>query len=677
MENADARELTRAIEALNNSLGNLIRNMDSFSTSTIASNPEAAGRAQAMADINKAFASLATEAKDSADAIRSATEEEKKGTKAAAEQKNELSTLLKRYRDINESIESELRLRKEGLRLNEEQLKREREILTAQYANEQAETRAKIKSLGYEVPEGEKGILSQLKDHFIKSDASMKGLALSGGVMAISMALDAIKSLWGGIKDEVKNMNKELRQNQQSALGAQGGIGTGDFQTQQLKVARNMVEADRFFIAAGVSADQFAEAMIVNSRRLNESLSDSGAMRQSIEEMTLHARSAGVAMREYQDTVVELTRTNQMDISQKDKAMAIADRIYATERSLNLEKGYLLNNIKSTYQSLATMGYSIENVVGLNIRFADSIKAGRMSLSDIVDYAKGMKDATEGQRLFFGRAIQQYGSAEGRKVESAVREMSGGDPVQYAYLMKTLIEGNAVDRNPALAKATGLTSATASSFMRDEADAVARSMYMARGGTASGYHAWSDRFRSIFGMGTPQTVDARGQILDAAGNPLPPGTEGPSSEQLQTLKTSTSKLVTMDENLGIIKDSLINYFSEKIYGMSKVDMSPLAERGDYAGLLREAQKALGNGATTKDLQNVLSTTLSQMTPDQLKKLGGAAMPGGNTFNLIGDPAIMRRVIVDVFGREAEAGWRDENKDIERKRKNLVQATLGE
>jgi hypothetical protein len=662
MENADARELTRAIEALNNNLGNLIRNMDSFSTSTIASNPEAAGRAQAMADINKAFASLATEAKDSASAIKSATEEEKKNTRAAAEQKNELSTLLKRYRDINESIESELRLRKEGLRLNEEQLKREREILTAQYANEQAETRAKIKSLGYEVPEGEKGILSQLKDHFIKSDASIKGLALSGGVMAISMALDAIKSLWGGIKDEVKNMNKELRQSQQSALGAQSGIGTGDFQTQQLKVARNMVEADRFFIAAGVSADQFAEAMIVNSRRLNESLSDSGAMRQSIEEMTLHARSAGVAMREYQDTVVELTRTNQMDISQKDRAMAIADRIYATERSLNLEKGYLLNNIKSTYQSLATMGYSIENVVGLNIRFADSIKAGRMSLNDIVDYAKGMKDATEGQRLFFGRAIQQYGSAQGRNVESAVREMSGGDPVQYAYLMQRLIEGT-VDNNSALAKATGLTDKTSASFMRGEADTVAQSMYMARGGTAAGAEAWADRFRGIFGMATPKGTFARGQILDAAGQPLLTGTEGPSSEQLQTLKTSTSKLVTMDENLGIIKDSLINYFAEKMYGINRFDMQKPAMEGDYRGMVQQYKEMLKQGASQPEARAMLNNTLSQLSEEQIKKLREKS-GGGNTFNLIGDPAIMRRVLEDYAAIEGTSEWREENTKID-------------
>jgi len=643
MENAEARELTRAIEALNNNIGNLTRDLQGFATNTIAQNPVAAGQASGRIAEESALQL------EFARSIKSVAEEAKKEVATQKDNSQELSKLLRQYRQVNESIENELRLRKEGLKLNEEQLKKEREILTAQYANEQAETRARIKSLGYEVPEqsGDKGILSQLKDHFLKSDMSMKGLALSGGIMAISMALDAVKALWGGIKEEAMNMNKNLRQNQQTALSAQGGIGTGDFQTQQLRLAQNMAETDRFFIAAGVSAEQFSEAMIVNARRLGESLSDAGTMRESVAEMTVHARAAGVALREYQDTVADLTRTNQMDISQKDRAMQIADRIYATEREMNLEKGYLINNIKSTYQSLATMGYSIENVVGLNIRFAEAIKAGRMSLSDIIDYAKGMKDATEGQRLFFGRAVQQYGSARGQDVESAVRELSGGDPVQYSYLMQKLIEGAPDAR---LTQATGLTDKTAAAFMRDEAGRVASAMYMARGGTAYGAEAWSERFRGLFGMATPQGAFARGQILDAAGKPLPTGTAAPTDAQLRELQTSTSKLTTVDEKLGVIKDTFINYVAEKMYGVGSAQsqMQKAISSGDFESLAKIYGKELAAGTSAQNLQSIATDMLSSGDVDKLSKSAGKM---GITINVDGgDVEKIRRILSDELQR---------------------------
>lgn len=651
MESHEARELTRALDALNNNIGNLTRDLQGFSTGVVSQNPQAAGQASGR------YTEEAALQAEFARSMKSVTEEVKKDAATQKENNQELTKLLRQYRDVNDTIESELRLRKEALKLNDDQIKKEREKLAAQYANEQAETREKVKKLGYEIPqEGDKGILGQLKDHFVKSDMSMKGLALSGGIMAISMALDAIKSLWGGIKEEVTNMNKSLRANQQTALSAQGGIGTGEFQTQQLKLAQNMVETDKFFIAAGVSAEQFSEAMIVNSRRLNESLSSAGQMRESIGEMTLHARAAGVAMREYQDTVVELTRTNQMDISQKSRAMDIADRIYATERALNLEKGYLLNNIKSTYQSLATMGYSIENVVGLNIRFADAIKAGRMSLNDIVDYAKGMKDATEGQRVFFGQMLQQYGSERGRKVEAAVREMSGGDMVTYSYLMQKLIEGTLDEKKDAgLIAATGLTSKTSAAFMRGEGDLTAFAMFKDQGGKGdqSGYEwlAWSKRLRGIPGMATPEGTYAREGILDAAGKPLPSGAKAPDSEELKNLRDSTSKLTTMDEKLGIIKDTFINYVAQEMYGFSAMNMLPAAQQGSYQAIVEQYQKGIRSGANTKDLQEVLSSTLSQLNPEQLKKLGASA-GGGNTFNFIGDPETMRRVLRDYVKSEA-------------------------
>lgn len=674
MESHESRELTRALDALNNNIGNLTRDLQGFSTSVIAQNPQAAGRAQASISPTTDQMTLVDQF---GKAIKSVAEETKKEVATQKENNQELTKLLRQYRDVNDTIESELRLRKEALKLNDDQIKKEREKLAAQYANEQAETREKVKKLGYEIPqEGDKGVLGQLKDHFVKSDMSMKGLALSGGIMAISMALDAIKSLWGGIKEEVTNMNKNLRANQQTALSAQGGIGTGEFQTQQLKLAQNMVETDKFFIAAGVSAEQFSEAMIVNSRRLNESLSSAGQMRESIGEMTLHARAAGVAMREYQDTVVELTRTNQMDISQKSRAMDIADRIYATERALNLEKGYLLNNIKSTYQSLATMGYSIENVVGLNIRFADAIKAGRMSLNDIIDYAKGMKDATEGQRVFFGQMLQQYGSERGRKVESAVREMSGGDMVTYSYLMKKLIEGTLdKEKDAKLIAATGLTSENSAAFMRGEGDLSTFAMFKDQGGKGdqSGYEwkAWSARLRGIPGMATPEGTYAREGILDAAGKPLPPGAKAPDSEELKNLRDSTSKLTTMDEKLGVIKDTFINYVAQEMYGFSSMDMLPAAQQGSYQAIVEQYQKGIRGGANTKDLQEVLSNTLSQLNPEQLKKLGASA-GGGNTFNFIGDPETMRRVLRDYVKSEAAENERQRKIKID----NLATAMEG-
>lgn len=670
MESHESRELTRALDALNNNIGNLTRDLQGFSTGIIAQNPQAAGRAQASISPTTDQTTLVDQF---GKAIKSVAEETKKEAATQKENNQELTKLLRQYRDVNDTIESELRLRKEALKLNDDQIKKEREKLAAQYANEQAETREKVKKLGYEIPqEGDKGVLGQLKDHFVKSDMSMKGLALSGGIMAISMALDAIKSLWGGIKEEVTNMNKNLRANQQTALSAQGGIGTGEFQTQQLKLAQNMVETDKFFIAAGVSAEQFSEAMIVNSRRLNESLSSAGQMRESIGEMTLHARAAGVAMREYQDTVVELTRTNQMDISQKSRAMDIADRIYATERALNLEKGYLLNNIKSTYQSLATMGYSIENVVGLNIRFADAIKAGRMSLNDIIDYAKGMKDATEGQRVFFGQMIQEYGSERGRKVESAVREMSGGDMVTYSYLMKGLIEG-VVDKR--LVAATGLTDETSQSFMKEEAQKATFAMYKAQGGVGGAgsaeWEAWSTRYAAIIGMKVPEDVYARKGVLDATGKPLPPGAKAPDSEELKNLRDSTSKLTTMDEKLGVIKDTFINYVAQEMYGFSSMDMLPAAQQGSYQAIVEQYQKGIRGGANTKDLQEVLSNTLSQLNPEQLKKLGASA-GGGNTFNFIGDPETMRRVLRDYVKSEAAENERQRKIKID----NLATAMEG-
>lgn len=668
MESHESRELTRALDALNNNIGNLTRDLQGFSTGIIAQNPQAAGRAQASISPTTDQMTLVDQF---GKAIKSVSEETKKEVATQKENNQELTKLLRQYRDVNDTIESELRLRKEALKLNDDQIKKEREKLAAQYASEQAETREKVKKLGYEIPqEGDKGVLGQLKDHFVKSDMSMKGLAMSGGIMAISMALDAIKSLWGGIKEEVTNMNKNLRANQQTALSAQGGIGTGEFQTQQLKLAQNMVETDKFFIAAGVSAEQFSEAMIVNSRRLNESLSNANQMRESIGEMTLHARAAGVAMREYQDTVVELTRTNQMDISQKSRAMDIADRIYATERALNLEKGYLLNNIKSTYQSLATMGYSIENVVGLNIRFADAIKAGRMSLNDIIDYAKGMKDATEGQRVFFGQMLQQYGSEKGRKVESVVREMSGGDMVTYSYLMKGLIEG-VVDKR--IAAATGLTNETSQSFMKEEAQKATFAMYKAQGGVGGAgsaeWEAWSTRYAAIIGMKVPEDVYARKGVLDAAGKPLPPGAKAPDSEELKNLRDSTSKLTTMDEKLGVIKDTLINYVTERVSGIKKVDMSAAIASGDFSSL----SKMYSESATqTKDMQSLNAAVLSMLQSGDIKGLAESAKGAGVQINIEGgDTDKIARVVMDVLERNGLAARAKEKVNIDARREDTL------
>lgn len=666
MESSEARELTRALEALNSNISELTRDLHTFSSGIVAMNPEAAGRA--MGDFRDQIELTSDGLKDSVEMQKKDLKAEREAAGIQKDANQQLTEWLKQLRAIKENNESELRLRTQMLTLNKEEIELMKKQIESRNMEEQQKLRKNIEDAGFKVPEDkEKGILGELKDHFIKSDMSMKGLAISGGVMAISMALDAIKSLWSGIKDEVTNMNKAIRSNQAGVLGSVSGVGTGEFQSGQLKLAQNMAERDKFLIAAGVSVEQFTDAMITNARRLGESMNQAGAMRDSIAEMALHARSAGLALKEYQDTVVDLTRTNSMDITQKQKAMEIADAVYATERRMNLEKGFLINNIKSTYQSLSQMGYGIENVVGLNIRFADAIKAGRMSLSDIIDYAKGMKDASEGQFLFFGQLLKEYGGAKGQKIEARTAELAGNDPKVYAYLLGALAKGapskvlgdygysqDAAGAAQAAADMRALHDVTASGFYKGNIQKGGASRY--------GAEAFMPDIYAMTGAKIGSTPYAQSELLGiAGGKPLPEADK--AGQNLDAIKESTSKLTTMAEDLGVIRSHIIDFFAERTYGMSAVDMSKAAMSGDYQSMVNQYQTGLRGGASATDMNTTVSGILAKMNVDQLKKLGGAA-GGGHTFNLIGDPEVMRRILRDYVGTEASAGWREKNIKID-------------
>ena len=584
-----------------------------------------------------------------------------------------LTEIQSRLKEIDREYDNQKRVLMEATKLQEDDNRLTKEKILSEEV--MAERRKLIADRDTELqkkgmapvgdPDSPKGILMQIKEHFVKGDpfskAALTGLAVSGGVAAISMALDAIKKFGTAVKETALNLPKDTREAMKSAyqsMSAEQVGGAGAFLGRQLVGMEQAVATNEFFKAAGVGGKEFLDALAQQTRRLNETSVVSKDAIASMANMAVHAHVAGVSLKEYQDAVINITHTTGMGIEKQERAKELADAIYETEKKEHLERGFLLKNIQSTYQSLATMGYTVENVIGINVRFADQIQKGTMSLQDLILFAKGMKDATQGQHVFAVQTISELGDARQRQLMADVSRAAGGDPLKLSMLMRSLAEGYM----PVAEKFGFKTSAEASQeYTRMMGDVMykfaERNLGVTGGKTGVDFLKLAPELSKMFGLAMPTETYAKMEeyLKDSSmtGKDL-------SKVNKDTFDTATKQLaaqLTIGESLDRIYDVLTYSIANSIMGLNANaigDIKTSAMQGNFVKMASQVANLPEDARRSPLIKDMLESFISR----NVAGLAEGARAAGVVINIHDDPERTRMILAQELEKISQRRSRE-------------------
>lgn len=624
MDDRALENLTQEIRDMNQALHEYTNRVTQYAIQ--AGHAEAAGRAAVPFGSVGSGKEAAFVQASTLEGIKVKKEENDLTQKKNAVLKQEWQALVdiqKKLQDLDGAWDRQKRMLVESTGLQEKEIELRRKEFEEE--SRQLERRGLISSRDEELvkkgmaPVGDqdspKGILMQIKEHFVKGDAfsksAMVGLAASGGIAAISFAIDAIKGFGSDLKKTVGDMPKDMRAALTSgyagvSAGSMGGAG-GLFSQQMVGLQQN-VSTNKFFQAANVTGDQFLEALMMQSRMLGTNAMETDKASKEIADMAVRAHVAGVSLKEYQQTVIDLTHTAGIGIANEARARELADQIYETEKKEHLERGFLLNNIKSTYNSLATMGYTIENVTGINVRFAEEIKKGTMSLQDIVAYAKGMKEANQGQHVFALQQIQTLGSPEQQRMASRIAKEGGGDPLMIATLMRGLAENNAD-----VMKKFGMSGTQGSEWYKSTINDVMykfaeRNLGVSGGKESMDYLRFAETLSKTFGLAMPtETLEKTQEYLRESSVTGPKLVEV-GQKTLDTAAAQLAGMTTIGEWGSRIYNVLLYSVADSLTGINRSmveDINKSATRGDFSALTREYAAIPENARSSTMVQDML------------------------------------------------------------------------
>jgi len=253
-------------------------------------------------------------------------------------------------------------------------------------------------------------LLGLLKSSFLDYNKKMREAAKTTGA---TLTLDEQRQIGGLYTERVKVIDQSLSNNDM---------------LKQWGWAKEAPEAFKKYMAA--FRDQFDNL---------EEIYDTENIVKTFSELANEARASGLGLKEYTDQVSEMRYKFQMD-EEKTRKLVLAS--HDLTKDLTVETGSFLNNMKSLRDSFSTMQFSVDDLVGLNKRFAESIRDGKIAMSDVVNFAKGMKDADEGQQLGMASLLEEQGGIWGKSIIEKIRKTTEGDPLGMAQMLQGAASGS-------------------------------------------------------------------------------------------------------------------------------------------------------------------------------------------------------------------------------------------
>lgn len=156
-----------------------------------------------------------------------------------------------------------------------------------------------------------------------------------------------------------------------------------------------------------------------------------------LEGLAIRSHSAGMSLSSFVQEVSDAKYTFGMS---EEMATGFVSRVADLEKMWDLRTGSLMSNVKSAQSTLAEFGFSLNQTTGLVLRYSKAIEENKISLQDVVNYAKGLRDADEGQLAFM---IDKFKSMGGNYADLINRiESSATTKLGQITMLKGAAQGS-------------------------------------------------------------------------------------------------------------------------------------------------------------------------------------------------------------------------------------------